>query len=91
MACDHLAGDAGVHVVIGVNVPTIGGDLRAWTTPCLIAVAEDDGDFFEQARMAASEIPRARFVVIPGADHLGVDVAPVDTYLPAVLRLLREA
>ncbi len=69
----------------------IGGDLCAWTTPCLIAVAEDDGDFFEQARMAASEIPRARFVVIPGADHLGVDVAPVDTYLPAVLRLLREA
>ncbi|MEO8477838.1 MAG: alpha/beta hydrolase [Actinomycetota bacterium] len=69
----------------------IGGDLRAWSTPCLICVAEDDKDFFEQARMAAAEIPRARFVAIPGTDHLGVDVAPVDTYLPAVLSLLREA
>jgi len=69
----------------------IGGDLHAWTTPCLICVAEDDSDFLEQARAAAAEIPGARFLAIPGADHLGVDVAPVDTYLPAVLRLLREA
>ena len=69
----------------------IGGDLPGWTTPCLICVAEHDEDFFEQAWAAAAEIPRARFVVIPGTDHLGVDVAPVDTVLPEVLRLLREA
>jgi pimeloyl-ACP methyl ester carboxylesterase len=56
--------------------------------PCLICCAEDDRDFFEQARQAAREIPDASFVVVPGTDHLGVDTASVDPVLPAVLRIL---
>jgi pimeloyl-ACP methyl ester carboxylesterase len=64
-------------------------DLQTWTLRCLICVAEDDTDFFEPARRAASEIPNAEFVAIPGTDHLGVDTAGVDPLLPAVLRTLR--
>jgi len=91
---DYLGADAAaIHAAwrCAMDEGPIGGDLHAWTTPCLICVAEDDDDFLEQARAAAAEIPGARFLAIPGADHLGVDVAPVDTYLPGVLRLLREA
>ena len=64
-------------------------NLKAWRTRCLICVAEDDVDFFEQARRAAAEIPDADFVSIEGTDHLGVDTARADPVLPAVLRTLR--
>lgn len=66
-------------------------DLETWNLRCLICAAEDDADFFEDARRAASEIPNAEFVMIPGTDHLGVDTARVDPVLPAVLRTLRDA
>ncbi|HEX6399732.1 MAG TPA: alpha/beta hydrolase [Actinomycetota bacterium] len=65
-------------------------DLGTWSHRCLICVAEDDADFFEDARRAAAEIPNAEFVAIPGTDHLGVDTAPVDPVLPAVVRTLRD-
>jgi len=67
----------------------VGGDLRRWSVRCLICVAEDDADFFDQAAGAASEIPNAEFVSIPSTDHLGVDTAGVDPLLPRVLRVLR--
>jgi len=66
-------------------------DLGSWRLPCLICVAADDADFFDQARRAAEEIPDAEFVSIDGTDHLGVDTARVDPVLPAVLRTLRTA
>lgn len=66
-------------------------DLVGWNVRCLICVAEDDVDFFDQARRAADEIPDAEFVPIPGQDHLGLDTAEVDPILPAVLRTLRQA
>ena len=65
-------------------------DLGTWSLRCLICAAEDDADFFEEARRAASAIPKAEFVAIPGTDHLGVDSARVDPVLPAVLRTLRD-
>ncbi len=40
-------------------------DLGTWSVRCLICVAEDDADFFEGARRAASEIPNAKFIVDP--------------------------
>ena len=64
-------------------------DLAGWRIPCVICVAEDDVDFSDQARRAASEIPDAQFIVIGGEDHLGMDTARVDPLLPAVLRLIR--
>lgn len=64
-------------------------DLSRWDVPCLICAAEDDVDFFHLARRAAAEIPNAAFVAIKGTDHLGVDAAQVDPFLPAVLRTLR--
>jgi pimeloyl-ACP methyl ester carboxylesterase len=65
-------------------------NLAAWDVRCLICVAADDVDFFDQARRAAEEIPNAEFVSIEKTDHLGVDAAPIDSVLPAVLRTLRE-
>ena len=65
-------------------------DLETWTLRCLICAAEDDADFFEDARRAAAEIPNAEFVMIPGTDHLGVDTARADPVLPAVLRTIRD-
>jgi pimeloyl-ACP methyl ester carboxylesterase len=63
--------------------------LGAWEVRCLICVAVDDVDFFDQARRAAEEIPNAEFVSIEATDHLGMDTAGVDPVLPAVLRTLR--
>ena len=68
----------------------VGEDLGSWRTPCLICVAADDVDFFDQARRAADEIPDARFLSIEGTDHLGVDTARVDPVWSAVLRTLRS-
>lgn len=69
----------------------ISQDLRSWTVPCLIYVAADDKDFFDQARRAADEIPHAEFASAAGLDHLGMDTAEVDPVLPDVLRTLRRA
>ena len=66
-------------------------DLGGWDVRCLICVAADDVDFFDQARRAAGEIPSAEFISIGGTDHLGVDAAEVDPVLPAVLRTVRDA
>jgi pimeloyl-ACP methyl ester carboxylesterase len=67
----------------------ISENLGAWEVRCLICVAADDVDFFDQARRAAEEIPNAEFVSIEATDHLGMDTAGVDPFLPAVLRTLR--
>jgi pimeloyl-ACP methyl ester carboxylesterase len=66
-------------------------DLGHWRTRCLISVAGEDVDFFEQARRAAEEIPAAEFLSLEGEHHLGMDTARVDPLLPAVLRTLRGA
>jgi hypothetical protein len=69
----------------------VSDDLGRWDVRCLICVAVDDEDFFDQARRAADEIPESEFVPIDGTDHLGVDTAGVDPILPALLRTLRKA
>lgn len=69
---------------------SIAEDLRTWDVRCLICVAAHDVDFFDQARRAAEEIPHAEFVAYGDTDHLGVDAAPIDPVLPAILRTLRE-
>ena len=68
----------------------VGEYLEGWDVRCLICVAADDVDFFDQAKRAAGEIPNAAFISIGGTDHLGVDTAGVDPVLGAVLRILRE-
>jgi pimeloyl-ACP methyl ester carboxylesterase len=87
LACDALAMQAAWQAAMVEGA--VSERLASWTVPCLICVAEDDRDFFDQARRAAREIPGASFVVIAGTDHLGVDTASVDPVLPAVLRILR--
>jgi pimeloyl-ACP methyl ester carboxylesterase len=89
LSCDAAAMRAAWDAAMGEGA--VGTDLGAWAVRCLICVAEDDEDFFDQARRAANEIPNAKFVSIGGTDHLGVDTAPVDAILPAVLSALREA
>ena len=88
LACDAAAMRAAW--IAAITEGAVGEDLGAWEVRCLICVAEDDADFFDQAKRAASEIPNAEFVSIRGTDHLGVDTARVDPVLPAVLRTLRE-
>ncbi|HYJ60923.1 MAG TPA: alpha/beta fold hydrolase [Actinomycetota bacterium] len=63
--------------------------LGSWDLPCCICVAAGDEDFAGDARRAAAEIPGARFVVIEGIDHLGVDTVRADPFLDAVLSTLR--
>lgn len=64
--------------------------LRAWDVRCLICIAAEDVDFFDQAQRAAEEIPGAAFLPIEGEDHLSMDTAGADPVLPAVLRTLQE-
>ena len=90
----YLAADAAAMRAAWSSAITegpVGEDLGAWNLPCLICVAADDTDFFDQARRAAEEIPNAEFVSIEGQDHLGMDTARIDPVLPAVLRTLRRA
>ena len=87
LACDAAAMRAAWEAAMAEG--PVSEDLGAWQSRCLICVAADDVDFFDQARRAAGEIPNAEFVSIEGTDHLGVDTARVDPVLPAVLRTLR--
>ena len=89
LACDAAAMRAAWSAAMSEGA--VSDDLGVWEVRCLICVASDDVDFFDQARCAAEEIPNAEFVSIQGTDHLGVDVAPVDPVLPAVLRTMRES
>ena len=89
LACDAGAMRAAWDAAIAEGAISRG--LRTWEIRCLICVAADDVDFFEQARRAAEEIPKAEFATIEATDHLGMDTAGVDSVLPAVLRTLRVA
>lgn len=88
LACDAAAMRAAWRSAMAEGA--VSEDLGAWDVRCLICVAEDDVDFFDQAQRAAEEIPNAEFNSIEGTDHLGVDTAPSDPLLPVVLRTLRE-
>jgi pimeloyl-ACP methyl ester carboxylesterase len=68
---------------------TISRDLTAWRLPCLIYMAEGE-DMFANAARAASEIPKARFLALPGHTHLSAPYE-VDQVLPAVRALFAVA
>lgn len=90
----YLAGDAAAMRAAwnsAIAEGDVSEDLGSWDIPCLIAVAADDVDFFDQARRAAGKIPNAEFISIEGQDHLGLDTARIDPVLPAVLRTMRGA
>jgi pimeloyl-ACP methyl ester carboxylesterase len=89
LACDAAAMRAAWAASLAEG--DVATDLGSWTMRCLLYVAEDDVDFFEQARRAAEEIPDAEFLSLEGEHHLGMDTAGVDPVLPAVLRTLRGA
>ena len=65
LGCDAAAMRAAWRSAM--NEGAIGEDLGTWSVRCLICVAEDDVDFFDQARRAAEEIPEAEFLSIPGS------------------------
>ncbi len=89
LACDAAAMWAAWRAAMSEG--DVSENLSGWDVRCLICVAVNDEDFFDQARRAADEIPEAEFVAIDGTDHLGVDTAGVDPILPAVLRTLRKS
>ena len=93
MRAVYLASDAAAMRAAwsaAMSEGAVSQNLGAWEVRCLLCVAADDVDFFEQARRAAHEMPNAEFVSIAGVDHLGIDTAGVDPVLPAVLRTLRS-
>lgn len=88
----YLASDAAAMRAAwrsAVDEGAVSEKLGEWDVRCLICVADDDVDFFDQAQRAAEEIPNAEFLSIGGTDHLGVDTSEIDPVLPAVLRTLR--
>lgn len=87
LACDAAAMRAAWSSAMAEGA--VSEDLGAWNVRCLICAAEEDVDFFDQARRAAEEIPNAEFISIESTDHLGMDSASIDPVLPAVLRTLR--
>ena len=66
----------------------ISHDLAAWTTPCLIYTGEDD-ELHANAERAATEIPGATFVSLPGHTHFSAERV-ADQLLPRVLELFRS-
>jgi len=56
--------------------------------PCLIYCGDSDG-FFPSAKAAASMIPNAKFVPLPGLDH-GQASRASDESLPFILKFLKE-
>lgn len=67
----------------------ISTDLTKWTVPCLIYAGEED-EMHENAARAASEIPEATFVSLPGHTHFSAERV-ADQLLPRVLELFRSA
>jgi pimeloyl-ACP methyl ester carboxylesterase len=67
----------------------ISPDLSRWTTPCLIYAGEED-EMHAAAARAASEIPGATFVSLPGHTHFSAERVG-DELLPRVLAFLRSA
>jgi len=89
LACDAAAMRAAFAAAMSEGA--VSERLGAWDLPCLICVAADDVDFFEQARRAAEEIRGATFVSIEGTDHLGMDTASVDPVWNAIVGTLRAS
>jgi pimeloyl-ACP methyl ester carboxylesterase len=87
LACDAAAMRAAWTAALAEG--EVATDLGRWATRCLISVAGEDVDFFDQARRAAEAIPGAEFLSIEREDHLGMDTAEIDPLLPAVLQTLR--
>ncbi len=84
---DPAALDAAWRAVLAEGA--ISTNLRAWRVRCLIFVGEEDADFLDQARRAASEIPSAEFISLAGLDHYGAHIDQEEHLIDAVLRTLR--
>lgn len=67
----------------------IAGDLSRWRVPCLIYVGEDD-EMHDAARRAATEIPTATFLSLPGHTHFTSE-GETDQVLGPIRELLRSA
>ncbi|MGH2528582.1 MAG: alpha/beta fold hydrolase [Actinomycetota bacterium] len=84
---DPLALDAELRSAF-VEGP-ISRDLTKWNVSCLIYAGEED-EMHEDAARAASEIPGATFVSLPGHTHFSAERV-ADQLLPQVLELFRSA
>jgi pimeloyl-ACP methyl ester carboxylesterase len=67
---------------------SISDDLTRWSTPCLIYTGEDD-EMHDLAARAATEIPNATFVSLPGQTHFSAERV-AEQLLPSVLAILRS-
>lgn len=86
LANDALALDAAIRSVFLEG--RISEDLSKWKIPCLIYAGSED-EMHASAAKAATEIPGARFVSLPGHTHFSAERVAADL-LPEVLRLLRS-
>jgi pimeloyl-ACP methyl ester carboxylesterase len=67
----------------------ISPDLSRWTTPCLIYAGEED-EMHAGAARAASEIPGAAFISLPGHTHFSAERVG-EELLPRVSAFLRSS
>lgn len=67
----------------------ISQDLTNWNIPCLIYAGAED-EMHDNAARAASEIPGASFLSLPGHTHFSAERV-ADQLLPRVLELFRSA
>jgi pimeloyl-ACP methyl ester carboxylesterase len=67
----------------------VASNLSRWDLPCLIYAGSEDADFFEDARRAATEIPRARFLALQNLSHLAAH-ENVDDVLPHIRALINS-
>ena len=89
----YLASDAAAMRAASRAVMTEGAvsdRLDEWDLPVLFCMGEGDGDFRDQAKRAAGEIPNAEFLVVEDTDHLGMDSADAHQAVPAVLRTFQR-
>jgi pimeloyl-ACP methyl ester carboxylesterase len=84
---DPLALDAEFRSLF--NEGSVSQDLTKWKVPCLIYAGEED-EMHENAARAATEIPGATFVSLPGHTHFSAERV-ADQLLPRVLELFRSA
>ena len=67
----------------------ISEDLVGLTAPCLVYAGESDSLAHESAREHAEKMPTARFISLPGLNHME-SIARTDMVLPMVTSFLQE-
>lgn len=81
-----LQADLRALSALAVDREDLSGALSGLTMPCLLCVGQREA-IAAQVRAASAMIPRAEFIMLPGADHAGLFVGR-EAIVPQVIRFL---